>query len=452
LAQALVKAPQQCSPQATTTLAQGVSEGVECPFCRSTLSLPNSIHSAGTLVVACHQCEANVLVLSNGSNETHGERTGRIKNGSSHSERRIRRSGLFVSIAFCLLSYFFLILLGAWGFEEIKKRYDPYNIDEHIYSSFILESQGWTKLHLAAARGDVDGVRRFSSEPALVNSRNQLGRTPLYEAAKRGQLTAMTILIEKGADLEAKGKFGFTPIFPAIQRGHLKAVELLIDRGAQVNGRCDCGATTLYEAVKWGREDVAQYLVQRGALVNAKVNGQTALAYAEEHDMEEMADILRQLGGKTFKDSEQLVDQGAEFFKQGQWDRSLELYNKAVELDPESVPAYSHRAATWIKKQEFDRALVDYRRILQLTPTHADTHMNISWIYAQRQQWDLGIELWSNLIKLQPNNGKAYFERAHHAWSKKDSVLAREDLHHSCSLGYAEGCTMFKSLGDQTAP
>jgi tetratricopeptide (TPR) repeat protein len=257
----------------------------------------------------------------------------------------------------------------------------------------------------------------------------------------------MKLLIDKGANLEAQATQGFTPLFPAIQRGHLEAVQLLVSRGAQVNARCDCGATALFEAVKWGREDVAQYLLQHGANVNAKVDGQTALAFAEKRKMEGMADILRDFGGKTFKESEELVQRAADLFEGKQWDETIAVLTKGIELDPESVPAYSRRAATWIKKGELEKAAEDYRRTLQLSPTHFESHMNLSWIYAQREQWDLGIALWSNLIKAEPDNAQAYYERAHHAWYKKDHLLVREDLHRSCSLGYAQGCDMWKGGG-----
>jgi ankyrin repeat protein len=346
------------------------------------------------------------------------------------------------------VNYVFLFFIGAWGIEQANERYDPYEVDEHFYTGFMLEKQGWTPLHMAAAQGDEERVRQLLSDPTQqLEARNHWGRTPLYEAAKRGQLGTMTLLIDRGANLEAKGNHGFTPMFPAIQRGHLKAVELLVSRGAQVDARCECGATALYEAVKWGQEDVAQFLAEHGASVNARINGQTALAYAEEHEMEDMAKILRHFGGKTFKESEELVKKGVEFFKKNQWDQALALFTQAIEKDPESISAYSNRAATQIKKGELDLALGDYRRILQLAPNHIDTYMKISWIHGQRKQWDLGIELWSTLIKIEPKNGLAYYERGRHEFYKPDHEAARQDLRSSCSFGYTEGCDMLKSMG-----
>lgn len=404
------------------------------------------------LVAVCIPCDANVIVhdglFPSKQNRSPVETD---KSRSSSTPKRARKAGVVVSAALCILNYFFLIIFGAWGFEEMKQRYDPYDVDEHFYSSPILEVQGWTALHLAAARGNEEQVRLLLGDPSQLEAKNQRRRTPLYEAAKRGQLGTMKLLIDKGANLEAKATQGFTPLFPAIQWGHLEAVQLLVSRGAQINARCDCGATALFEAVKWGREDVAEYLLQHGANVNAKVNGQTALAFAEKRQMEEMADIIREFGGKTFEESEQLVQRAVKLFEGEQWDEAIAVFAKAIELDPESVPAYSHRAATWVKKGDLGQALEDYRRVLQLSPTHFESHMSLSWIYAQREQWDLGIELWSALIKIEPNNAQAYYERAHHAWFKKDHLLVREDLHRSCSLGYAQGCDMWKGAGGPPA-
>lgn len=399
----------------------------------------------------CPGCDANILILSDdrlqqdfGPDDINETETLISRKASAPGTGK---SGLLVQAAFTLLNYFLLLLIGSWAFEEAKKNYDPYDINEHLYSSFILEAQGWTKLHLAAAQGDEDSVRQLFNETPQIDARNQRGRTPLYEAAKRGQVGTMTLLIDHGANMEAKGNYGYTPLFPAIQRGHLNAVELLIARGAQINARCDCGATALYEAVKWGQTDVVTFLLKHGAAVNAKVKGQTALAYAEDHDLPDIIEILRQSGGKTFKDSEKLVERGAGFFKEERWNEALESFSAAITIDQESIPAYSNRAATWIKKGDLDAALADYRRVLQMAPTHFDTYLSMSWIYAQRQQWDSGVELWSELIKLQPGNGKAYFERAHHASFKHDNKKAHDDLSQSCSLGYTNGCAMLKHLG-----
>ncbi|MDH5667427.1 MAG: ankyrin repeat domain-containing protein [Nitrospira sp.] len=344
----------------------------------------------------------------------------------------------------------FLVLIGAWGLDEYSQRYDPYDIDEHLYAGMLLEMQGWTELHIAAARGDEQRVRELLRDSSQLEVKNQRGRTPLYEAAKRGQIGTMKLLIDGGANLEAKARHGFTPLFPAIRRGHLNAVELLVSRGAQVNVRCDCGATALYEAVKSGEEDIARVLLEHGASVNAKVNGQTALGYAEEHRMDDMGEILRQFGGVSFEESKRLFEQGIESFKQEQWDQALALFSEAIASDSENIPAYFSRAATFVKKKKYALALADYRRILQLDPTHLDAHVNISWIYSQNQQWDLGIELWSSLIKVEPRNGQAYYGRALHVWAKQDQQAALDDLKRSCSYGYVGGCNMLKSLGGQS--
>lgn len=425
---------------------------VSCPFCKKNFLSPVREVFTELPVVKCPGCDANILILSH-DRPQEGFDPDHIKETETPGSRKssapgTSKSGLFVQVAFTVLSYFLLLLIGSWAFEEAKKSYDPYDIDEHLYSSFILEAQGWTRLHLVAARGDEDAVGQFLNETTQIDARNQRGNTPLYEAAKRGQVGTMALLIDHGASLEATGHYGFTPLFPAIQRGHLRAVELLIARGAQINARCDCGATALYEAVKWGQTDVVTFLIKHGATVNAKVKGQTTLAYAEEHDLPEIIEILRQSGGKTFKESEKLVERGTGFIKEEQWNEALVAFSEAITIDPESIPAYSNRAATWIKKGDLDAAFADYRRVLQLAPMQFDTYLNMSWIYAQRQQWDSGIELWSELIKLQPGNGKAYFERAHHASLKHDFKKAQADLSQSCSLGYTDGCVMLKRLGE----
>jgi len=120
------------------------------------------------------------------------------------------------------------------------------------------------KLCMAAATGDIDGVKGALNEGANVNAKNDVGMTPLILASLSNK-EIVELLIEKGANVNAKGNEGFTALMMAVINGNSEIVELLVGKGADVSVRNDR-------------------------------DGRTALEIAEEKDKTEIVEILRKAG------------------------------------------------------------------------------------------------------------------------------------------------------------
>lgn len=52
----------------------------------------------------------------------------------------------------------------------------------------------------------------------------------------------------------------------------------------------------------------------------------------------------------------------------GQFDRAVELYTDAINLDPQNHVLYGNRSAAYIRTRQFERALEDGRYAVQLQP------------------------------------------------------------------------------------
>ncbi|CRG85824.1 DnaJ homolog subfamily C member 7 [Talaromyces islandicus] len=70
-------------------------------------------------------------------------------------------------------------------------------------------------------------------------------------------------------------------------------------------------------------------------------------------------------GGESFKLA------GNKFFKQGEYDRAIQEYNKALEVNPNSSIFLSNRAAAFLAANRFLEALEDAQRALELDPGNA---------------------------------------------------------------------------------
>lgn len=118
-------------------------------------------------------------------------------------------------------------------------------------------------LHSAAARGDVDVLRRLIAMGADVTEADAEGTTPLHAAAFAGHVEAIRVLLEAGARLNSRDHFGFTPLHAAARDGHLGAVQALVERGADLEALDETGLTPAEVAAFMHQEEVATWLAAR---------------------------------------------------------------------------------------------------------------------------------------------------------------------------------------------
>jgi ankyrin repeat protein len=195
---------------------------------------------------------------------------------------------------------------------------------------------GYTALHAAVLRGNVDLVRKLLGHGALVDPQLKkgtpttrttrefflpetfVGATPFLLAARFLEVDIMRVLAGSRADPRKKMRDGTTALMAAAgvpaqpplydRRGRvalrridsealaLDAVTMLVERGAQVNASNQRGDTALHGAAGQNYGSVAKFLVQQGARLDVRNKaGKTPLSAANG---EVVATVLRDLGAK----------------------------------------------------------------------------------------------------------------------------------------------------------
>ena len=200
------------------------------------------------------------------------------------------------------------------------------------------ETERYTGLLAAAARGDAAEIGRLAAAGANVNMRDDYSRTPLHVATFGRHREAIAALAKARADLNAKerdrydavtiaavaddvatlklllqlgasakqvtSRYDGTALIAAAHLGHDEVVKLLIDAGAPLDHVNNLGWTALIESIVLGQggpRHVATLtaLVRAGANVNlADRNGQSPLQLARQRRYQPMIAILEQAGAK----------------------------------------------------------------------------------------------------------------------------------------------------------
>ncbi len=220
---------------------------------------------------------------------------------------------------------------GAFGVFLLDKDADP---NTH--------GAGYTALHAAVLRGELDLVKALVTHGANLNApiengtplrregpdfalaESMVGSTAFLLAAKYADADMLRALSAGGADVKVTGKDGSTPLILAAgaeqrpgtnsgglvqDEGHVEeAVRVMLDLGADVNAANRSGNTALYLAASRGYTSVVQMLADKGANLNVKNNrGLTPLAAAQstrrrggdgdqQARFKGIADLLRKLG------------------------------------------------------------------------------------------------------------------------------------------------------------
>lgn len=125
--------------------------------------------------------------------------------------------------------------------------------------------QGWTALHEAACRDNVEICQMLLKAGGKHSPADNYGITPLFTAAQSGQLASLRLLVKHG---KSEATMAQSPRRPP-------AFTLCPPPGADINTQAADGATALHEAAKNGHADIVEFLLSQKA--DANITGKAGL-------------------------------------------------------------------------------------------------------------------------------------------------------------------------------
>ena len=161
--------------------------------------------------------------------------------------------------------------------------------DIHAPSTF----RGYTALHLAVVKGELELVKRLLELGADPNQQADEARTVLPLALVHGcNLQIVDLLLEAGAHLEAPDDNGFRPLHAAAEVGSVPGIRYLLTKDANLQAPTKRGLTPLHIACALGHLEAARELVSQGADPTAPSDLGTPLEVARREGRDVVVDWL----------------------------------------------------------------------------------------------------------------------------------------------------------------
>lgn len=123
---------------------------------------------------------------------------------------------------------------------------------------------------------------------------------------------------------------------------------------------------------------------------------------------------------------------GFAFYKKMEYDKAIENYSQAIRIDSKDANSYNFRGIAYYHKNEYDKAIEDYGQAIRLKYVRAYYNRGIA--FTKTKQYDRAIEDYGQAIKIDPKNANAFINRGFAHLNKKRYDNAIEDYVQAISI------------------
>jgi Tfp pilus assembly protein PilF len=138
------------------------------------------------------------------------------------------------------------------------------------------------------------------------------------------------------------------------------------------------------------------------------------------------------------KEAARLSREGFEATKNKDWNKAVDAFRKAAELDrkqaPNLVSALQHRGMEYTTQQKFPEALTDFSEALKMKPNDADIYERRAYVEMKTNEVDKALTDYSEAIRLSPNEVRYYLLRSYIYETKGDVKNSMADTDKALKL------------------
>jgi protein O-mannosyl-transferase len=104
-------------------------------------------------------------------------------------------------------------------------------------------------------------------------------------------------------------------------------------------------------------------------------------------------------------------NRGLAYQNQGKLDQAIAEYDKTIEINPSYAEAYNNRGLAYQNKGDLKQAIADYDRTIAIKPSYAIAYYNRGNVYQSKGDLDQAIAYYNKAIEINPDYPDAYNNR-----------------------------------------
>jgi len=81
-----------------------------------------------------------------------------------------------------------------------------------------------------------------------------------------------------------------------------------------------------------------------------------------------------------------MIAYGLNYFKIGNYDKSIEIWEKVVEENPKNTDALNSIGSAFMMKKQVDDAIAIFKQALEMGPNNQLTKNNLNWALTEKQK------------------------------------------------------------------
>lgn len=144
--------------------------------------------------------------------------------------------------------------------------------------------------------------------------------------------------------------------------------------------------------------------------------------------------LLSRANAQGNSEAAKLARQGSEAAKAADWDKAIDAFRKATEMDRKwnanLAAALQQRGAAYMSQQKFPEAAADFTDALNINPRDAGIHERRAYVEMKLNEFDKALADYSEAIKINPHEIRYYLLRSYIYETKGDVNNSMADTDH----------------------
>ena len=118
---------------------------------------------------------------------------------------------------------------------------------------------------------------------------------------------------------------------------------------------------------------------------------------------------IRQLSHKIPPAARKAFDKGQQAENKGQYDAAADLFREAAAIDPEYADAFNELGAMEVKQGNLERAILEFQKAIDVVPEHNLALANMSIVLAKLRRFDEAAAAARRALRVMPGSGTQMF-------------------------------------------